>query len=453
MGWLYACGNTNRGQQQMDTVSEGYTLYQRPPNGRYYVQYSIKGQGQQRLSLGTSDPIEAERRAQSKWIKACALAEVGLSVSKKQFEKIAEEFIAGIELAVERGEKAPYHAKQYPTIIRRYFVEYFRHKLMSAIKPDDIDDYWNWRKEFWITGPGSKDPHVQYTRVIKGRETRICRPVKEGYPSKSTLHKESLLLRQLFEFAQRRGHTVEIPEINAPKDKRRKDNSRPGFTMEQFLHLKSVSEARVREYEFTDADPSGKNQKVYQDRLRLHCFCMIAAFTGMRVTELLNLSWGDIEARKIQVENGEFCEVMVIQARGKGKERELAAMPETLTFFNLLKSLFYVAIGEMPGDNDPVFFTHDGKRIRSFKSGLAKLLTAADLRVARNGKLRDSFSFRHFYITQQIREGVGHHLLGRNVGTSSKMIDAYYSKIRPTDEIAQLIPDWTKKRLLDYRKK
>jgi len=38
-----------------------------------------------------------------------------------------------------------------------------------------------------------------------------------GYPSKSTLHKESLLLRQLFEFGQRRGYTTEIPEINAPK--------------------------------------------------------------------------------------------------------------------------------------------------------------------------------------------------------------------------------------------
>jgi len=33
------------------------------------------------------------------------------------------------------------------------------------------------------------------------------------------------------------------------------------------------------------------------------------------------------------------------------------------------------------------------------------------------------------------------------------MIDAYYSKIRPTDEIAQLIPDWSKKRLLQYRRK
>lgn len=430
----------------METVSDGYKLYKRPPNGRYYMRYSIRGQGQQRASLGTTDPIEAERRAQSKWIKACALAEVGLSVSKKQFERIAEEFIAGIELAVQRGEKAEYQAKQYPMIIRRYFVGFFGKRLMSAIKPEHVDEYWGWRKEFWITGPGSKHPLISYERTLKGRTTRIYRPVKEGYPSQSTLNKEALLLRQLFEFGQRRGHAVDIPEIIVPKSLRRTNNSRPGFTMEEFLHLKKVSEDRVREFEWTKEDPTGKNQRVYQDRLRLHCFCMIAGFTGMRVTELFNLSWGDLEARKIQVENGEFCEVIVIQARGKGKDRELAAMPETLTFFNLLRSLFYMATGRMPADNDPVFFNHQGERIRSFKKGLAELLEAADLRTARNGRTRDSFSFRHFYITQQIREGVGHHLLSKNVGTSSKMIDAYYSKIRPTDEIAQLIPDWSNHR-------
>jgi hypothetical protein len=326
----------------MESVSEGYKVFKRPPNGRYYMRFSIRGQGQQRASLGTTDPIEAERRAQSKWVKACALAEAGLSVSKKQFERIAEDFIAGIELAVQRGEKAEYQARQYPMIIRRYFVEFFGKRLMSAIKPEHIDEYWAWRKEYWITGPGSKHPLIAYERTIKGRTTRIFRPVKEGYPSASTLHKEALLLRQLFEFGQRRGHTVDIPEIVVPKILRRTNRSRPGFTMEEFLRLKSVSEERVREFEWTKEDPSAKNQRVYQDRLRLHCFCMIAGFTGMRPTELFNLSWGDLEARKIQVENGEFCEVIVIQARGKGKDRELAAMPETLTFFNVLKSLFYI---------------------------------------------------------------------------------------------------------------
>ena len=155
--------------------------------------------------------------------------------------------------------------------------------------------------------------------------------------------------------------------------------------MEEFLHLKQVSEDRVRAYELNDGDNSGKNQRVYMDRIKLHCFCMIAGFTGMRPTELFNLSWGDLEARKIQVETGEFCDVTVIQARGKGKDRELAAMPETLTFFNLLRSLFYVATGKMPEGEDPVFFNHQGERIRSFKGGLAELLEAAGLRTARCG--------------------------------------------------------------------
>jgi hypothetical protein len=258
----------------METASIGFTLYKRPPNGRYYMRYSIKGQGQQRASLGTNDPIEAERRAQSKWFKACALAEVGLSVSKKQFERIAEEFIAGIVLAVERGEKAEYQGKQYPMIIRKYFIGKFGQRLLSSITAEDIDDYWVWRKEYWITGPGSKNPMIKYKRVIKGVETTIHRPVKEGYPSKSTLHKEALLLRQLFEFGQRRGHTNEIPEITIPKDHRRLNRSRPGFTMEEFLHFKQVSEQRVREYEINDGDNSGKNQKVYQDRLllKIHSF-------------------------------------------------------------------------------------------------------------------------------------------------------------------------------------
>ena len=68
--------------------------------------------------------------------------------------------------------------------------------------------------------------------------------------------------------------------------------------MEEFLHLRGVSEQRIRQFEHSTGDTSGKNQKIYQDRLRLHCFCMIAGFTGMRPTELFNLSWSEVEAQK-----------------------------------------------------------------------------------------------------------------------------------------------------------
>jgi integrase len=202
---------------------------------------------------------------------------------------------------------------------------------------------------------------------------------------------------------------------------------------------------------------------------------MIAGLTGMRPTELFKLNWGDIETRKLAVplktpsatvvvrsqtqptavkqvawpERFDlFQDVIVIHARGKGKERETATMPEVLTPLNLLRNLFRLEIKREPQKDDQVFFTEKGVRVRSFKHGLSELLIAAELRTAPDGRLRDSFSFRHLYMTQQIREDVNHHMLARNAGTSTKMIDNFYSKVRATEEIAKLTPDWFGRRLL-----
>jgi len=142
-----------------------------------------------------------------------------------------------------------------------------------------------------------------------------------------------------------------------------------------------------------------------------------------------------------------FQDVLIFHARGKGKSRETAVMPEVLTPLNILRNLFLLEQGREPEKPDPVFANLKGLPIRSFKAGLNPLLVAAGLRTASDGRLRDSFSFRHLYFTQQIHEDVNQHMLARNGGTSTKMIDTYYSKIRPTDEAEKLTPDWFKHRL------
>ena len=438
--------------------NQPYTIFKQNGSSRYYVRFSIRGQGQQRIALGTEDPVEAESLAQSIYFENTALAKAGLSVTRKKFADIAEEFAQSIEVAAERGEKEPYHARQYPPIIRKYFVGFFGQYQLTAIKPEDIQRYWEWRKEYWITGEGSKFPYIRYQRVINGRTTNIKRPVKEGRPSPSTLNKEAILLRQLFEFGQRRGYTLDVPMIELPKSKKREVRRTPDFTLKEFLHLVAVSEQRVKAYEFNSnykpgkrhkaPDEIGRNQRIYFDRLKLHNFCMIAAFSGLRTTELFNLSWGHVGYRPIELDDGKTFDAIILQVRGKGKEREMAAQPETLTFFNSQRMIFQLQAEREPRDGDPVFFNHHGDRIRRIGKGLCELLKAADLRESADGRLRDSRSFRHFYITQQLREGVGHHILGRNTGTSIKMLDEVYSHVQPTDQIKQLIPDWLKRRPL-----
>jgi integrase len=255
------------------------------------------------------------------------------------------------------------------------------------------------------------------------------------------MNKEAMLLRQLFEFGRRHKYTLDIPIIKLPNSKKRSINAKPGFTLKEFLRLESVSLSRIAE-----AEQVNDQDKLLNKRRKLHCYVMIAGYTGMRPTELKRMIWGDIGERELELENGQTYQAIILQVRGKGKEREMVPLPEVLTHLNILRSLFHLEIGRVPKDNDPVFANPNGSAIQSFKSGLAELLKTASLRTSADGRLRDSGSFRPFYISQQIREGVNPHMLIRNTGTSGNMVNEHYNKILPTEEIAKLTPDWLKRR-------
>ncbi len=432
-----------------------YAIYQPKGSNKWSVRFSITGQGQQRIALGTYDRDEAERLALAKYHETVGIAAAGLSVTRKSFGAIAEEFIEELTFAVERGDKEPYQLKQFPPIIRRYFVGYFGDTLkkqsMSAITGDDIEGYWRWRYDYWTQGPGRHQPYIRYEReVMKDAgpsKISIRRPVKETAPSPSTLNKEKMLLRQLWEFALDRKYVLEIPPIKLSKSKKRKVTSKPDFTLKEFLHLEKVSLERIAE-----AEKQAPFARLHIDRVKLHAYIMIAGFTGMRPTELKNLRWGDIGERKVELEDGVDYSAIVLPVRGKGKEREMVPLPEVLTHLNLLRNLFQLQFKNEPKDSDPVFFNHNGDPIMSFKIGLRSLLEAAGLREHPDGRLRDSGSFRTFHATQQIREGVAQSLLTRNMGTSDKMMNEHYNKILPTEEIGKLTPDWLKSRTITSKK-
>ncbi len=53
-----------------------------------------------------------------------------------------------------------------------------------------------------------------------------------------------------------------------------------------------------------------------------------------------------------------------------------------------------------------------------------------------------SYSFRHFYISQQVIAGVGIYTLARNTGTSSDMIEQFYADARLEHITKELRPEW-----------
>ncbi|NMA99121.1 MAG: hypothetical protein GX970_13620 [Phyllobacteriaceae bacterium] len=97
----------------------------------------MRGEGQQRYSLGTKDKAEAERLAYQRWVHACMLVQNGQSLTHRGFSDVAEEFIATIEKDVEHERKNEYHIARYVPVIRRYLIGYFGSRQIKAISASD----------------------------------------------------------------------------------------------------------------------------------------------------------------------------------------------------------------------------------------------------------------------------------------------------------------------------
>lgn len=75
----------------MGRLKSLFQLYQRKPDGPYWVRFSIKGQGQIRVKLETTDPIEAQHKATLIWSGATTDAKNGVSVRKRPVATVVED--------------------------------------------------------------------------------------------------------------------------------------------------------------------------------------------------------------------------------------------------------------------------------------------------------------------------------------------------------------------------
>ncbi|SDG53551.1 hypothetical protein [Pelagibacterium luteolum] len=171
-------------------------VFQRKDSPNYWVRFSIKGQGQIRMPLGTADEAEALQLAQREHQRAVLRAEEGLLAVKSSFEKVAREYSADLKAQVAAGEAKPYVERDYPPIIERYFIAYFGKRPIDAITSGEIQRYQVWRKAYWVTGPGKDVRYIEYERGGK----RLSRPAKHEQPTLSCLRKEASLLRSLFTY-------------------------------------------------------------------------------------------------------------------------------------------------------------------------------------------------------------------------------------------------------------
>jgi integrase len=216
-------------------------------------------------------------------------------------------------------------------------------------------------------------------------------------------------------------------------------NKRPAFTVSETEML--LTQAMNRAVFIGNPDDPERlvDLRTRFERLMLWGFIQIALHTGMRPTELHNLSWAHIEgfseARATPMETGRIR----IVAYGKGKApQRMVPNVEALGAFVALWNTFQFQFGRPPEPTDAVFVNTDGVRAQSFKKSLNGLLEATGLKTDAFGRVRTAYSFRHTYATQQLRKGTDIYTLAINMRTSVRMIEMYYSDVVPDDMAKKL---------------
>lgn len=395
----------------------GPRVVRRANTDNYMVSFSIKGYGQVRKTLSTPQLAEAMQQGIKVWHQWVLDAEQGRLHQQVTFAEIAKDYLADLAKQVEQGRKSKTHLTDRTYLANRYFIPFFGPMKISAITAKVMAGYLNWRTDYWHNWEAQKRPLT----LADGSLLRGKRRSKASYPAPSTLVRENVQLGHFFKYAVQQGHISSVPKCAMPAAKL---NPKPGFTVQEVQKLRQVSEERCCE--------EGLHQRVQNDRMKLHAYVMFALYSGMRVTEMSNLRWAHVQISELPEKS------VTIYAHGKGKMRDFVPSSAVIEYLEILRVLFQQENGRAPNGEDPVFASSTGAPIGSFRKGLDALLVASGLLMDHKGKKRSSGSFRHFYITEMKRKGIDTDLLSLNVGTSPRMIQQNYSKVRAVEERAKL---------------
>lgn len=163
-------------------------------------------------------------------------------------------------------------------------------------------------------------------------------------------------------------HQASLPEVEVPQVPA---NARPSFEASEFNHLDQLSLSRIADLKC--------NEHVRRDRTILHCYTMIAAFSGMRTTEIKNLNWGDVLGYRQLQDRPTGERGHRISRSWQGQAPDLRGIGSCFAVAGPAVDVWAKAMGVDPGNANPVFATPNGKRLGSVKKSLQELLRTAGL--------------------------------------------------------------------------
>jgi hypothetical protein len=302
-------------------------------------------------------------------------------------------------------------------------IPFFGDKAIDTIKMPEVERYKIWRRDFWITGPGSQEKQV-YMR--HGKQIISNKRHKRTAPSPSTINGENTVLRSVFKYAVTQGWMTkdQMPLIENIEITRRdaRERAHPVFTIAEYRQLRRYMTKWI-------ADPKiGERERMRREAVQ--DFLLILFNSGLREHELFKrdekskewrgLRWSDVEL----FNSNSGCELVIFHIAANTKTGPRDAVP--------LRAVRYVLERRKQRcpnakPEDFILALPDGTLLNTFASSVRRLYTLAGLlKCPKTGKNRGIYSGRHTYATARIAARLNPAELAANMGTSIAMLERSY---------------------------
>jgi len=285
-----------------------------------------------------------------------------------------------------------------------------------------------------VTAEDINKTFLTWRQAVASKQNKILR----GATLKGDLVQISGFLNWCYKKGFRRKKMENLATELLEKRLRHQRTQRTSFTKEEYNKILQASKKRIKE---------GRSKRIRFDRERLHHFIIFMVGTGLRVDEALNLKWDDVTMMDRVKDNnavvknfgddflGELERYYLLINVSQSKTFERRAYGTGSAYFayknliELYKSTGFVKVGE-----GNIF------NVKSLRDGLNALLKDCNLKFAKIGDRvvkRDAKSFRNTFIQFMLNKGMNSTVLAKLCGTSTEMIDKFYTANMALDSMLE----------------
>ena len=376
-------------------VHKKLKLDKRNGSDNWYARLTLDNGKRIVKSTKTDKFDEAKERAIALYYQTDARIKNNLPAQTRKFKHVAEYTIKRMQDALENGTgKQAY--KDYISALRIWLIPYFGITDVDKIDLAALTAFDAWRTET------NKKPFSQ-----------------------SGINNHNTALNRVFDEAELQSWLVKSMRPTL-LNKGVKSESRGSFTDAEY---KKIYTALRTWHKKT------KNAKATATREVLRNYVLFLANTGVRHgTEALGLRWQNIEWQTSGDER-----YLMVNVDGKTRKRAAVARDTVEGYLDrqskLNPRISYDSFEELLSahSDEFVFTTRFGEvaNIFSLNRAFNALLDDLDLKTDAGGKSRTLYSLRHYYATRDLKRGVTTHILSKQMGNSTTMLDKHYSKVSP----------------------